>query len=75
VEFKSNPDFEGQMGERVIELTQAAVDETMQVYIDDVDLDVEERLRWELERRGVSITSDEWLADQADLVRAGRPLH
>lgn len=62
------------MDQRVIELIQAAVDETMQAYTDEADLDVEQRLRSALEQRGVDPTSDEWLADQSDLIRARRPL-
>ena len=37
-------------------------------------LEVEQWLRSEIGQRDINVTSDEWLADQADVVRTGRPI-
>jgi len=66
--------FEGQMSARLVKMTQAAVDATASAYAKDANLPIEQRLRSELGQRGIDVTSDEWLADQADVVRTGRPI-
>ena len=69
-----DPQFEGQMSARLVKVTQAAVDATASAYAKDASLPIEQRLRSELGQRGINVTSDEWLADQADVVRTGRPI-
>jgi hypothetical protein len=69
-----DPQFEGQMSARLVKVTQAAVDATASAYAMDANLPIEQRLRAELGQRGINVTSDEWLADQADVVRTGRPI-
>jgi len=68
------PPFEDQMSARLVKATQAAVDATASAYAKDANLPIEQRLRSELGQRGINVTSDEWLADQADVVRTGRPI-
>ena len=62
------------MSARLVKATRAAVDATASAYAKDPLLDIEQRLSSELGQRGINVINDEWLADQADVVRTGRPI-
>ncbi|UMG91707.1 hypothetical protein [Nocardioides sp. TF02-7] len=50
--------------------TQAAVDATATAYTDDPATDVDQRLRAELEQRGLTV-DDAWVAEVAHRIRSG----
>ena len=74
VEFDVNPGGEGQMSPRMVETLQSAVDATASAYAENADLNVEEWLRTELGLWGISVSDDDWLADQADVIRTRQPI-
>ena len=51
--------------------TQAAVDATATMYATDPGLDVEQRLRIEMQERGLDVVDDEWVSEVARRVRSG----
>ncbi|WP_435768864.1 hypothetical protein [Nocardioides sp. SYSU DS0651] len=62
------PDFDP---EAVRAATQAAVDATATMYTTDAGLDVEQRLRIEMQDRGLDVDDDDWVAEVARRVRSG----
>ena len=51
--------------------TQEALDATATAYTEDGSLDVEARLREEMERRGLDLDDEDWLVEAAHHVRSG----
>jgi hypothetical protein len=51
--------------------TQAAVDATATLYTEDAGLDVEQRLRMEMQERGLDVEDDPWITEVAHRIRSG----
>jgi hypothetical protein len=66
------PELRNDVTPQVVEATQAAIDATATAYTEDARTDVEDRLRRELDRRDVEVGNEQWLAQQARLIREGR---
>ena len=62
------------LGARVEDVAQEAVDATALTYANDPAIDVEEHLREQLESRGLATTDDETLTRLAQQIRGGHPV-
>lgn len=51
--------------------TQQAVDATSTAYTEDASIDVEQRLREEMGKRGVDLDDEEWVAEVGRAIRSG----
>ena len=51
--------------------TQAAVDATSTSYAEHADTDVEQRLRMEMQQRGIEVDDEAWIVDVARRIRSG----
>jgi len=56
------------------EVTQAAVDATVDAYAEDAHLDVAAYFREQMEQRGFTVTDDQWVAELAHNIRSGHPV-
>ena len=69
-----DPELEIDTARHLQALTQAAVDDTATAYTEDADLDVEAHFREEMEKHGITVADDEWVADLAVNIRSGHPV-
>lgn len=51
--------------------TQQAVDATSSAYTEDASIDIEQRLREEMEKRGVDLDDEQWVVEVARAIRSG----
>jgi hypothetical protein len=51
--------------------TQAAVDATAAIYAEHAGTDVEQRLRMEMQDRGLGVDDEAWVVDVARRIRSG----
>lgn len=61
----------GELGARLEDVAQEAIDATATAYTADAHLDVAEFLRTQLHARGVAAADEETLAEVAHLIRSG----
>jgi hypothetical protein len=61
----------GELGARVQDVVQEAIDAVSTTYTNDAGIDVEEHLRLQLAGRGVRPTDERWFAETARQIRAG----
>jgi len=69
-----DPELEMDTARHLQALTQSAVDDTATAYTEDAGLDVEAHFREEMEKHGVTVADDEWVADLAINIRSGHPI-
>ena len=68
--FQVAPELGGELGARVEDVAQEAVDATATLYTTDGGIDVDEQLRVQLQARGLTADADT-LAELARAIRSG----
>jgi hypothetical protein len=68
--FEVLPDFDGELGARVEDVAQEAIDATATLYTSDGGIDVDDQLRTQLQARGLS-APEETIAEVARGIRSG----
>ena len=69
--FVVKGDNEHDLGARIEDVAQEAIDATATLYTNDPDIDVEEQLRGQLSGRGVAAADEATLDEIARSIRAG----
>jgi hypothetical protein len=60
--------------ESLMAATQEAIDATSTAYAEDAHLDVEEHFRREMQKHGLTVADDKWIAELAHNIRSGHPV-
>jgi len=74
MKFEVARDSQGELGARIEDVAQEAIDATVVAYANDSGIDVEAHLRAELSSRGVTAASDESISQVGREIQAGRPV-
>jgi hypothetical protein len=74
MEFEMEPEVDGELGARVEDVAQEAIDATATTYTNDAGIDVDEFLRVQLSSRGIRAVNEEWLAETAHQIRSGHEI-
>jgi hypothetical protein len=69
--FEMDPEVNGELGARVEDVAQEAIDATATTYTNDADIDVDEHLRIQLSSRGIRAVNEGWLSEIAHEIRSG----
>jgi hypothetical protein len=71
MEFETTERVQGELGARIEDVVQEAVDAVTAAYLNDAAIDVEDDLRTQLTARGVRPVDDRWIPEASRRIRAG----
>jgi hypothetical protein len=71
VKFEMEPEVAGDLGARIEDVAQEAIDATAATYASDADIDVDQHLRAQLSGRGIRAANEEWISETAQSIRSG----
>ena len=66
--------YDGDLGARVEDVAQEAIDAVTKTYGNDPEIDVEQHLREQLSSRGITGADDGWITEVTEGIRADRPV-
>ena len=74
VKFEMEPEVAGELGARIEDVAQEAIDAVAATYASDADIDVEQHLRDQLSGRGIRAVNQDWISEVAQDIRSGHPV-
>jgi hypothetical protein len=74
VKFEMEPEVAGDLGARIEDVAQEAIDAVAATYASDAEIDVDQHLRAQLSGRGIRAVSEKWLSEIAQEIRSGHPV-
>ena len=69
-----NAEYDGDLGARVEDVAQEAIDAVAKTYGNDAAIDVGQHLREQLSSRGITGADDAWITEVTEGIRADRPV-
>jgi len=66
-----NAEYDADLGARVEDVAQEAVDAAAVTYSNDAGIDVEQHLRAQLSSRGIKAANHDWVLEVAHAIRSG----
>ena len=66
-----NAEYDGELGARVEDVAQEAIDAVAATYTNDAGIDVDEHLRAQLSSRGITGADGGWIAEVSHEIRSG----
>jgi hypothetical protein len=69
--FEMEPEIIGDLGARIEDVAQEAIDAVAATYASDADIDVDQHLRAQWSGRGIRAANEEWISEIAQAIRSG----